>query len=152
MAAARSHRPARTWPPPAPCPLPQHPKPAASARSGASRVLPATHPGSQPGTPAGGIAIPPAGVQRGGMLRARVSTGSSAGVRLLRGDFCKLGARQDDGKAPREGASLCPPPAPAPVPAWWDAGPASGQAGTRGDLPRQPAADPALVTAAVKGD
>lgn len=73
---------------------------------------------------------------------------------LVLGGFLQARSRAGRLHSPPRGclSLLAPSPtlAPAPVPAPWDAVPAPGDA--RGDLPRQPASEPALVTAAVKGD
>lgn len=68
----------------------------------------------------------------------------SATVHLFWVGFCKLGARQDNSKVPREGRL--------PLPSQRGGTRPRARAGTRGDLPRRPASDPALVTTAVKGD
>lgn len=146
IAAARSHRPARRRPAPHPPPMSPpkrtpNPRPRhALEQAGCS---PPPTPG-KPCTPAREL-LPSLGngVSRGGTC---ISAGRvSASVRLFREDFCKPGARQEDCKAPRKVASPCSPRAPLRLPL------PSQQAGTRGDLPRRPASDPALVTAAVKG-
>lgn len=108
VAAARSHRPAPRGPPVS---LPQHPEP--TAGFGASQVLPATHPGKGP------ACCHPCLMGRHvqGTLWPCIFMGRApASLHLFWEDFSEQGAGQFGCKAPREGAPLCPPTAPLPLP------------------------------------